>query len=155
MERYASTLCCWQNAQRSKQYSTTRRPALQYGSMRCLFRQEIEWQVSSKGRASPKTDSHFADGLLCTDCLANPARTHLTANNRLLTAGSRCTALASVCATCAQIPVGDADNCFSTDCPNLYSRMKADREVGDLEHLLANLSTTNSVVSDIEMYSTQ
>jgi hypothetical protein len=44
-----------------------------------------------------------------------------------------------VCATCAQIPAGDAGACDSIDCPTLYSRVKIDREYEDAAQLCADV----------------
>lgn len=69
-----------------------------------------------------------SDALLCSECSDDGLVTNLSLIQRSKQLEERVHDVRVVCATCSRLPVDATDACESTDCPVLYSRVKAVRE---------------------------
>lgn len=78
--------------------------------------------------------------MLCPVCSADVLGTSLAAIQRQKQLEQREHDVRAVCATCASLSVRETDACESTDCPVLYSRVKAGREHRSTVELFQRLS---------------
>lgn len=79
------------------------------------------------------------DVLMCSQCSRDALGTNLALLQRSKQLERREHDVRAVCATCARLPVDATDACESTDCPVLYSRVKATREHKSVAELFEKL----------------
>lgn len=79
------------------------------------------------------------DTQTCNKCKADPVGTAHALESRASAIEERTQSIKAVCAACASLPVHEADMCDSVDCPVLYSRIKANRELDDATAVLRDV----------------
>jgi len=80
---------------------------------------------------------------MCDACRADPHHTALIAQSKASQAEVRLQKIRLVCGTCAKLPVHETGACDSVDCPTLYARTKASRELDDVTTIFENLEVTD------------
>lgn len=70
---------------------------------------------------------------ICMDCQADPSRTTHTLLSRTHLAQSRLSAIHKICSSCSSTPLAEPIMCDSIDCPVMYQRVSATRDVEDLK----------------------
>ena len=70
---------------------------------------------------------------ICAECTSDPSRTSHTLLSRTHLAQSRLSAIHRICASCSSTPIAEPIMCDSIDCPVMYQRVRAVRDVEDLK----------------------
>jgi DNA polymerase zeta len=70
---------------------------------------------------------------ICAECTSDPSRTSHTLLSRTHLAQSRLSAIHRICSSCSSTPIAEPVMCDSIDCPVMYQRVRAVRDVEDLK----------------------
>jgi len=91
---------------------------------------------------------------VCNDCAGEPSTTTHALLSRQHLAQDKLKSYHAICASCSSTPLNDRILCDSIDCPVLYARVQAQRDVedlGDVSEILAKLEVGAEEMEESEV----
>lgn len=85
---------------------------------------------------------------LCKACAAEPSTTTHALLSRQHLAEEKLAAIHQLCSSCSGTPVHERNLCDSIDCPVLYARVQAHRDVEDLGEVRAVVERMKNIELD-------
>ena len=90
----------------------------------------------------------FAKKDICRECRSDSSTTTHALLSREHLAQERLITTHKICASCSETPLADRVLCDSVDCPVLYSRIQAERDLEDLADVRITLRRLDIEASD-------